>query len=207
MKNIKGRKITFKPTCRSFGPLKQSPAETMPMSEEELEALYLADFRGLYQEECARQLGVSRPTFAKIVKRARKKCAEMLMYAKGIELERTVRSFVAAFPTNDRISIHPHFLTAKYFALAKVDEGAIASITYADNPVYLELQRNGTEIVNDDSAKGMAAGRIIPPLLKKANILLVRSLGEGMQRNLEGLGLNIELTGETEIDRALEALE
>lgn len=207
MKNVKGRNITFKPTCRSYGPLKQPPTENMTMSEEELEALYLADFQGLYQEECARQLGVSRPTFAKIIKRARKKCAEMLMYAKGIELEQTRRSFVVAFPTNDRISIHPHFITAKFFALAKVDEGAIASITYADNPVYLELQRNCTEIVDDDSAKGMAAGRIIPPLLKKANILLVSALGEGMQRNLEGMGLNIEFTGETDIDAALEALE
>lgn len=206
MKNEKGRNITFKPTCRSFGPMKQIPSETMSMSEDELEALYLADFQGRYQEECAKLLGVSRPTFAKIIKRARKKCAEMLMFAKGIELEHTRRSFTVAFATNDRISIHPHFITARYYALAKVDGGSITSITYVDNPVFLELARREMDIVDDDSAKGMAAGRIIPPLLKKANIVLARTLGEGIQRNLEGSGLNVELTEEPDIDQALTAL-
>ena len=52
----------------------------------------------------------------------------------------------------------------------------------------------------------MAAGRIIPPLLKKGNILVVKSLGEGIKRNIEGIGLNIEYTELTDIDTVLESL-
>jgi predicted Fe-Mo cluster-binding NifX family protein len=178
----------------------------MSLSEDELEALYLADFKGLYQEDCARELGVSRPTFAKIIKSARKKTAEMLMYAKGIELVKQKQNFVLVFPTDDRITVHPYFITAKFFAFAKIEEDAIASISYTPNPIYEELEAKGVVIENDDSAKGMAAGRIIPPLLKKAQVLVVHSLGDGMRRNIEGMGLNIEYTAERNIDTVLEQL-
>lgn len=206
MKTSKNRNITFRPTCFSYGPLTQKPTETMILSEDELEALYLADFKGLYQEECARELGVSRPTFAKIIKSARKKTAEMLMYAKGIELVKVKQNFVLVFPTNDRITVHPYFITAKFFAFAKIEEEAIASISYTPNPIYEELESQGVVIENDDSAKGMAAGRIIPPLLKQAQVLVVHSLGEGMRRNIEGMGLNIEYTELTDIDAVVKRL-
>jgi len=206
VKHGRKRNITFRPTCFSYGPLTQAPTETMRLSEDELEALYLADFKGLYQEDCARELGVSRPTFAKLIKSARKKTTEMLMYGRGIELVREKRSFVLAFPTNDRITIHPWFITAKFFAFATIDDEAIASISYTPNPVYEELERRGSVIENDDSAKGMAAGRIIPPLLKEAQVLLVRSLGDGMRRNVEGMGVSIEFTDVTDIDAALAQL-
>ncbi|MFT7879578.1 MAG: DUF134 domain-containing protein [Sulfurimonas sp.] len=203
---MKNRNITFRPKSLLFGPLTHKPKEMILMSDDELEALYLADFKGLYQEECAKQLGVSRPTFAKIIKSARKKVTEMLMYGKGIELLQEKRNFVLVYPTNDRVTIHPYFLTAKYFAFAKIEEDSIVSISYIDNPIYQALQAKGISIVDDDSAKGMAAGRIIPPLLKKGNMLVVKSLGDGMKRNIEGIGLNIEYTDHSDIDTVLESL-
>jgi predicted DNA-binding protein (UPF0251 family)/predicted Fe-Mo cluster-binding NifX family protein len=206
VKSTRKRNITFKPTCFSYGPLTKTATETLVVSEDELEALYLADFKGLYQEDCARELGVSRPTFSKLLKSARKKTAEMLMYAKGIELVQRQESFVLVYPTNDRITVHPYFITAKFYAFAKIEEKTIASISYMLNPIYEELEAQGKSIVDDDSAKGMAAGRIIPPLLKEAQVLVVRSLGDGMRRNIEGLGLNIEYTKETDIDAVLEGL-
>lgn len=204
----KSKKTTFscKPTAYSFGPLDQKPKEVMSMSMEELEALNLADFRGLYHEECAARMGVSRPTFAKTVKRARKKMVEMLMFAKGVELVRQKHTFILAFPTLDRISVHPYFITARYFAFAKIVEDAIESITYKENPIYKELEAKGIVIENDDSAKGMAAGRLIPPLLKDAHILVVQSLGEGMRRNIEGMGITIEPTTLSDIDAVVTGL-
>jgi predicted DNA-binding protein (UPF0251 family)/predicted Fe-Mo cluster-binding NifX family protein len=204
---MKNRNITFKPKHLQFGPLTHKPKEMIKMSDDELEALYLSEFQGLYQEECAKQLGVSRPTFAKIIKSARKKVTEMLMYGKGIELVQEQHNYLLVYPTNDRINIHPYFITAKLFAFAKIEDDTIVSISYIDNPIYKELEAKGVEIVDDDSAQGMAAGRIIPPLLKKGNMLVVKSLGEGMKRNLEGIGLNIEFTDLTDIDSVLESLK
>ena len=200
MKTGKKRTITFKPTCFSFGPLTQAPKETMQLRDDELEALYLADFKALYHEDCAQSLGVSRPTFAKLIKQARKKMVEMLMYGKGIELIREPHNFTLVFPTDDRISVHPYFLVAKLFAFAKVEEGIISSITYKENPIYKELLQSKKEIVNDESAKGLAAGRIIPPLLEDATVLVARTLGDGIRRNIEGMGISIELTPTSNLD-------
>lgn len=204
---MKNRNITLKPNSLLFGPLTHKPKEMILMSDDELESLYLADFKGLYQEECAKQLGVSRPTFAKIIKSARKKVTEMLMYGKGIELIQEKRNYVLVYPTNDRVTIHPYFITAKLFAFAKIEEETIVSISYVDNPIYQELLAKGIEIIDDDSAQGMAAGRIIPPLLKEGNMLVVKSLGEGMKRNIEGMGLNIEYSDLSDIDSVLESLK
>jgi predicted DNA-binding protein (UPF0251 family)/predicted Fe-Mo cluster-binding NifX family protein len=203
---VKKRSITFKPTCFSFGPLTQIPKETIMMREDEFEALYLADFKALYHEDCARSLGVSRPTFAKLIKQARRKMVEMVMFGKEIALAHEPHDFIVVFPTDDRITVHPYFLVAKFFAFAKVEEGAIASITYKENPIYKELQHNKKEIIDDESAKGLAAGRIIPPLLEEATILVVRTLGDGLRRNIEGMGVSIKVTQIENLDVIIEEL-
>lgn len=200
MRTSKKRNITFKPTCFSFGPLTQMPKETIHLRDDELEALYLADFKVLYHEDCAQALGVSRPTFAKLIKQARKKMVEMLMYGKEIALIKEPHNFTLAFATDDRISVHPYFLVAKFFAFAKVEDGVITSITYKENPIHRELLQKGGDIINDESAKGLAAGRVIPPLLKEANILVAQTLGDGIRRNIEGMGISIELTPCSELD-------
>lgn len=203
---MKKRNITFKPHYLSFGPLDTAPKGFMKLRDDELESLYLADFKGLYHEECAKQLGVSRPTFAKLIKSARKKVVEMLMYGKGIEIVHEKSDYVVIYPTNDRITIHHYFLTAKFFAFAHIEEEKIASIAYKENPIYQILTEQDIEIVNDESAQGMAAGRIIPPLLKRGNMAVVRDIGEGMKRNLEGIGLNVAFTELTDIDAVLASL-
>lgn len=122
------------------------------------------------------------------------------MYGKGIELIREPHNFTLVFPTDDRISVHPYFLVAKFFAFAKVEDGVIASITYKENPIYKELLQNKKEIIDDESAKGLAAGRIIPPLLEEATILIARSLGDGIRRNIEGMGISITLSATSDLD-------
>lgn len=200
----KKRNYSVKPICFSYGPLTCKPKEVLSLSADELEAMVLADFKGLYQEECATQLGVSRPTFAKLIKRARKKMVEMVMFGKGLSLVEEKKNFTVVFPTNTRSTIHPYFLTAKQFAFAKIENGAIVSILYQENPIYRELMEKQTIIVDDSSAAGMAAGRIIPPLLKGADILITQTIGEGIRRNIEGGGINIEITDADDIDTFLQ---
>lgn len=61
--------------------------EAVQLAADELEAVRLADFEGLYQEQAAEQMGVSRQTFGLIVARARKKIAEALTHGKAICIE------------------------------------------------------------------------------------------------------------------------
>ena len=50
--------------------------ETVELTLDGLESLRLADLEGLYQEEAAQRMGVSRATFARIVSESRRAVAE-----------------------------------------------------------------------------------------------------------------------------------
>jgi len=54
---------------------------------EELEAVRLKDQEGMEQRECAEKMGVSRPTFQRILLSARGKIADSLVKGKPIRIE------------------------------------------------------------------------------------------------------------------------
>lgn len=54
---------------------------------DELEALKLADFEGLYQEEACKRMEVSRATFGRILAEAHRKLADALVNGKGLRIE------------------------------------------------------------------------------------------------------------------------
>lgn len=51
---------------------------------DELEAMRLADYEGLYQEEAAARMNVSRATFGRVVNEARRKVAEAIIHGKAL---------------------------------------------------------------------------------------------------------------------------
>ena len=66
------------------------PARELPLIRlglDEAEALRLADLEGLYQEAAARSMGVSRPTFGRILESARRKLADAVLNGKALRLE------------------------------------------------------------------------------------------------------------------------
>jgi predicted DNA-binding protein (UPF0251 family) len=64
----------YKPVGRPVDAL-----EIEPLRIDELEAIRLADLEGLYQQTAAERMGVSRPTFARILARARSAVARALI--------------------------------------------------------------------------------------------------------------------------------
>ena len=75
------RKISCVAHGRAFKPVGRPAAglEVETLRADELEALRLADLEGLYQEAAAERMGVSRPTFARILDRARSIVARALV--------------------------------------------------------------------------------------------------------------------------------
>ena len=57
------------------------------MTLDEFEALRQADLGGLYQEQAAEQMGVSRPTFSRIIESAHRKVADALVHGKALRIE------------------------------------------------------------------------------------------------------------------------
>ncbi|MDB1124725.1 DUF134 domain-containing protein [Vibrio algarum] len=72
----------FKPNGIPLGKLKQ--VEILP---EEFEALRLADFENMSQQQAADQMGVSRQTFGNIINRARFKVASSLVEGNALVLD------------------------------------------------------------------------------------------------------------------------
>jgi len=82
------RRINWKPEKSNFFPEGADPdsADFIILSLDELEALRLVDLEGLYQEQAAEQMGISRPTLARILESARKKVADALVHSKGLRI-------------------------------------------------------------------------------------------------------------------------
>ncbi len=85
----KSRRVAFVPHLTYFKPagvpLKQLKEECLGI--EELEAIRLKDLEGLEQEACAKRMGISRPTFHRIISSARAKVARSLVEGKAIRIE------------------------------------------------------------------------------------------------------------------------
>ncbi len=60
--------------------------EELILEEDELEAINLADFENLSHEEGAERMNISRATFGRIVKKARRKIAESIIKGKAIKI-------------------------------------------------------------------------------------------------------------------------
>ena len=74
-------KVCFKP-CG----IRNTKLEKMVINEDEMEALRLSDFEGLYQQECADKMGISRTTFSRLIENARKKISDALLHNKAISI-------------------------------------------------------------------------------------------------------------------------
>src|SRR5512147_821876 len=61
--------------------------EEVVVTVDECEAIRLADLEGLYQEQAAERMKVSRQTFGRIIEAARKKVAEVLVKGKALKIE------------------------------------------------------------------------------------------------------------------------
>ncbi|MCF6207677.1 MAG: DUF134 domain-containing protein, partial [Sulfurovum sp.] len=81
------RKLQFKPRCKRFGSKGCESGDTIHLLHEEMEALFLMDAQGLYQADAAEQMGVSRTTFARILKNAREKVSMMLIGGADLVIE------------------------------------------------------------------------------------------------------------------------
>ncbi|HUT13101.1 MAG TPA: DUF134 domain-containing protein [Thermoguttaceae bacterium] len=83
------RRVGGEPPCRLFKPagVPASSLAEVVLADDELEAIRLADFKGLYHEEAARRMNVSRPTFGRIIASARKKVAQALVKSQTLRIE------------------------------------------------------------------------------------------------------------------------
>jgi len=83
------RRILAEPNVTYFKPrgIPLMQLEETILNVEEFEAVRLKDLEGLEQEECAKKMKISQPTFHRLVLSARKKIADAIINGKAIRIE------------------------------------------------------------------------------------------------------------------------
>jgi predicted DNA-binding protein (UPF0251 family) len=84
----KCRCVRQEPKVRYFKPqgVPLVALQEITLTVDECEALCFADRQGLYQEEAAKKMKVSRSTFGNIIESARKKVAEAVLCGKALRI-------------------------------------------------------------------------------------------------------------------------
>jgi predicted DNA-binding protein (UPF0251 family)/predicted Fe-Mo cluster-binding NifX family protein len=91
----RARCIGFDPIHLCFKPcgVRGRGLETIELQADELEALRLMDYEGLYQAECAERMGISRTTLSRTLAEARRKVADALLHGKRLVIARAPEMF------------------------------------------------------------------------------------------------------------------
>ncbi len=170
------RNIQFKPYCREFIATTCKSEDTIHLLHEEMEALYLMDNQGLYQAEAAEKMGISRPTFARILKSAREKVSMMLITGANLIIEDTKEDYsvlVASMKSRELVLGKPD---APFLILYHIYQKEIIEVFVMENPVFVENRR---------------PGQILPILCneKRVNFFIATYIGEGLKSALLSKGV------------------
>lgn len=83
------RRVETLPNVSYFKPrgIPLSALQEVILTVDEFEALRLADLEGLYQEQAAERMRISRQTFGRIIDSAHRKVADALIQGKALKIE------------------------------------------------------------------------------------------------------------------------
>jgi uncharacterized protein len=83
------RRVGCAPDANYFKPrgIPSTELEEVILTLDEFEAIRLADLNGMYQEEAAGKMNISRQTFGRIIESAHKKISDVLINGKALKIE------------------------------------------------------------------------------------------------------------------------
>ena len=155
---------------------------SVELTLDELEAMRLADYEGLYQEAAARSMGISRQTFGRIIQQAHRKIAEAVLFGKILKIQggpvrplEEEETRMIAVPTTQHGAVDEHFGHCDKFTLFRVDQGQVLSQETLPSP--------GECGCKSDIASVLAA--------RGVTVLLTGGIGPGAIRVLEGNGIKV----------------
>ena len=170
--------------------------EETTLGLDEAEALRLADLEGLYHEAAARNMGVSRATFGRILASARGKTADAIVNGKALRLAgghvlisgKGDTRMKIALPSRDG-AIDDHFGHCKAFAVFSVTDGTVS------------------ELPSIPSVEGCGCKSGIAATLAQEGIthLVAGNMGEGAVRVLVSHGIKVVRGASGSVRTAAEA--
>ncbi len=182
------RTLNFKPQYHSFVPEELQYQGQTNLLHEEIEAIYLMDVLDLYQEDAAKSMQVSRPTFTRIIKNARKKLANALICGHKINIHDDKKDFVVMFCCDD-IEKTTHFdPQAKFLYIYHINDETSTLIKKLGNPAY------------ESDIKPTLS--LMPLVLEHhANFFIGNKIGEGFKNSLIAKGIQPLIIEKLEIEK------
>ncbi|WP_024954385.1 DUF134 domain-containing protein [Sulfurospirillum arcachonense] len=173
------RNCCFKPHCRKFTPIVEKYVGTMEINSDEMEAIFLMDYQGQYQEDAAKQMNVSRPTLSRIIKSARKKISTAIILGYELHIVDNKDKFVVALSTNKEGDFSNLSNKNPLIALIHIKNKKIIGINYISNPILQEE---------------IKPSQVLPEFLKKyhVNYWISEQIGEGLKNSLLAKGIFIK---------------
>ncbi len=170
------RNLVFKPAFKNFIPQDKSYNGITHLLDEEMEAIYLMDILDLYQEDAAKSMKVSRPTFTRILKNARQKLTRALVYGNKISIEDSNAPYIIAICTASKDSFESMASTDQFISIYKVQNNEITLIKSIENDVYVKATKPAI---------------ILPQIFLdfNVNIFLSTKIGEGLKNSLLAKGI------------------
>ena len=153
------RRVSALPKNSCFKPngIPLHDLEEVVLALDGLEALRLADYEDLNMDEAAARMGVSRHTFGRLLRRARRSVAQALVLGQALRIEGGVCAVDAGDQANEAEAAasggilvavpcllpggldaapNAHFGRCQLYTLARVEEGKITEISVQPNPMH-----------------------------------------------------------------------
>jgi len=179
------RECSFKPLYKKFIPTTTEQNGTMELNSDEMEAIFLMDYQGLYQEDAAKNMNISRPTLSRIVKSARKKIATALVSGYEISIVDNKDKFLVALSIQKKGDFSNIGNDHLFIALIHLKNGKIIDINYVKNPL---------------THKESKPSRILPDFLKEHHVhyWISNKVGEGLRNSLLAKGIFVKICSKVE---------
>jgi predicted DNA-binding protein (UPF0251 family)/predicted Fe-Mo cluster-binding NifX family protein len=208
------------------------PLETLQeviLSVEEMEALRLAHAEGHYQEAAAREMGISRQTFGRLLETAHQKITKVLCEGLALRIaggtyhlqdrqscprcrgrrshptHRKEHPMRIAIPTMDGKTLSQHFGHSRGFLVLDMEQGNIRAQSFRENDQaaapHAHEQKEGHPHSHGHGHGHHDHNRFVT-LLGDCQTVLVGGIGAPARRALESAGLQVILVRDT-----LDALE
>jgi len=195
--------------------------EEVRLSLEEAEAIRLKDLEGLEQEQGAEKMGVSRPTFQRVLAKARRKIADALLNGRAIRIEggnyelaaglaeKTIRrkNMKIAVITDDEVTVSQHFGRAPLYVVVTAENGKVVSKetrSKAGHHTFAEQEKEH----NPNQPHGFDAGSqakhaTMAQPISDCQVLLAGGMGMGAYQSLKGYNIEPVITDVENIDEAV----
>jgi predicted DNA-binding protein (UPF0251 family)/predicted Fe-Mo cluster-binding NifX family protein len=226
----RARCIGFDPIHLCFKPcgVRGRGLETIDLRADELEALRLMDFEGLYQEECAERMGISRTTLSRTLAEARRKVADALLHGKRLVIARVPEMSSIEIRTAIKPKLQPSAdsenpqgeplredLRMRTIVLAANDDrglGGEMAQHFGRCPYYVVVRVNGDHLVEETRIETNPYAEhheqgVVPKFVHSlgADVILAPGMGQKAIAWFGRLGVEVATASRVQVGATLQA--